>query len=268
MKKLTLTILIIGLARSVLAQTPLPDLKVEPLPASFKSTRWPPHVENQDNVFRLAPGDVVTISVEVSNNGQAASGPFTLTVDLSDNMAGTTVRHRVFKKSFANLNPGQRDRLSQDINIESRDGFIRCSAGIFAMEKDDRNVKDNSGNFGTTVAWNSKVVSEYLHPDLEIKLTSPDASRRLTRTVRLLAVVTNKGAVASPMTELLLQCKEKENKVQLVPALKPGESFRHEFQHKWYTLGTKKCTARVDFRNQIDERDESNNQAELSVHIK
>jgi subtilase family serine protease len=70
------------------------------------------------------------------------------------------------------------------------------------------------------------------------------------------------------MTELLLQCKEKENKVQVVPGLKPGESFRHEFQHKWYTLGTKKCTARVDFRNKIDERDESNNQAELSVHIK
>ena len=271
MKKLTLAVLVIvliGLTRFAFAQPALPDLKVKLSSVSFQSTKYNWYTGTSDQ-YRLVPGDVVTIPVEVSNNGQASSGPFTLEISL-DIYTGNrlTERYKVFTKKFADLKPGERSSFDQKIKIETPDGDIRCRVAVVAMEKDDWNDSDNSQSFGTIIYWDRKFVADYLRPDLEIKLTSPDASRHLTKTVRLEAVVTNKGNVASPATEIVLQCKEKDTKKHAVPPLKPGASFSHEFQHKWYTLGTKKCTARVDSSKAIDELDEWNNEAEESVYIK
>jgi hypothetical protein len=244
MKKLTLAvfvIVLIGLTKFAFAEPALPDLKVKLLPLSFPSTKYPPYV--------------VTISVEVSNIGQAAAGPFTLEISLDSytEKNGLKDRYRVFPRKFADLKPGEKTVFRQDIKIEAADGDIRCHAYIVAMEKDDWNNSDNGQSFGTIIYWNKKFVADYLRPDLEIKLTSPNSTRPLTRTVRLEAVVTNKGNAESPATEIVLRCKEKDKKTRAVPPLKPGASFRHEFQHKWYTLGSKKCTAEVNPSKAFDE---------------
>lgn len=274
MKKLTLAvfvIVLIGLTRFVFAELALPDLKVKLLPLSFPSTKYPPYADvGSHDTYRLVPGDVVTISVEVSNNGQAAAGPFTLEISLDSytEKNGLKDRYRVFPRKFADLKPGEKAVFSQDIKIETADGDIRCRAYIVAMEKDDWNDSDNGQSFGTIIYWNKKFVADYLRPDLEIKLTSPDSTRPLTRTVRLEAVVTNKGNAESPATEIVLRCKEKDKKKRAVPPLKPGASFRHEFQHKWYTLGSKKCTAEVNPSQAFDELNTLSNSEELFIYIK
>lgn len=232
MKKFTLAVLVIvilGLTKFAFAQPARPDLKVKIGPVTFISTKYPPYYQGHGDTYRLVPGDVVDINVEVSNNGQAPSGPFTLEVVLD---TITAARYRVFHKKYADLKPGEKDVFYPRVKIETPDGDIRCQAGIVAMGKDDWNPSDNSQSYGTILYWNRGLVAEYLRPDLEIKLTSPDDSRHLARTVRLLAVVTNRGNAASPATEIVLKCKEKDTKKHAVPPLKPGASFRHEFQHK------------------------------------
>ncbi|MDH4231208.1 MAG: hypothetical protein OEW04_04165 [Nitrospirota bacterium] len=273
MKKLTsavLVIVLIGLTRFAFAQTALPDLKVELSLStdSFQSTKYEWYTGTSGQ-YRLVPGDVITIPVKVSNNGQASSGPFTVEISLDFyNGNKLTERYKVFTKKFADLKPGEEARFDQNIKIETSSGDIRCRVAVVAMEKDDWNDSDNSQSFGTIIYWEKRFVTDYLRPDLEIKLTSPQASRHITKTVHLEAVVTNKGNVASPATEIVLKCKEKDKKKQAVPPLKPGASFSHDFQHKWYTLGTKKCTARVDSSKEIEELDEWNNEAEESIYIK
>ena len=267
MKKWIVPIVFIALADCAFAQTALPDLKVALRPLSFKSTKYPWLIDESLR-YRLSPGDIATISVEVSNNGQAASGPFTLEIALDSATTVVTERYKVFTRKFADMKPGERTTVEQDYQIETPDGDIRCKVGIEDMRMQDWNTSDNHESPGTILWWRKEFVTSYLRPDLTIELTTPDPSRPLTRPVRLPVVVTNKGHKASRATQIVLQCKEKDTKKLDVPALKAGGSFSHEFQHKWFSLGTKKCTARVDVSQAIDELDESNNDAETTVYIK
>ena len=165
------------------------------------------------------------------------------------------------------MKPGERTSVYQDYTIEAPRGDIRCRVGIEGMATEDWNPNDNSESPGTILYWQEQFVTSYLRPDLTIEFTSPQPSRPLTRPVRLPVVVTNKGHKASRATQIVLQCKEKDTKKLDVPALRAGDSFRHEFQHKWFSLGKKKCTARVDVSQAIDELDEFNNDAETTVYI-
>jgi len=283
MKKAVWLAAFIVLAGNTFAQSALPDLKVELKPIGFKKTRVPIYID-QSNNFRLSPGDVVTISVEISNNGQAASGPFTLEVVLDDYFENPA-RSKTFSKNFADLKPGERASFEQDLLIDIPEGAYNAKIHIVTMVKDDWNTSDNYVPPGTILYWQKKFVDDYLRPDLVVELTSPDFSRHLTLPVRLLAVVTNKGHAVSPATDLVLECKGKDVKKKVVPPLKPGESFKHEFQHKWYSLGSKKCVAKVNLSKpekgryasnseirqnkfRFDEPDYSNNDAELTVYIK
>jgi hypothetical protein len=261
----TLGIVLIMLTAFAFAQPALPDLKVEIGPVSIVSTKYPAIYAGTPDTYRLVPGDVIDIRVGVSNNGQASAGPFTLEL----RMIGLYgAKSKTFTKKYMDLKPGEKDHYYQQIHIETPDGHIGFQAQIVSMEKEDWNAGDNYLDTGTIIVWQKQYVDEYLKPDLEIKLTSPDTSRHLARTVRIEAVVTNVGNAASPATEIVLKCKEKETKKLSVPPLKPRTSFRHEFQHKWHTLGNKNCRAEVNRPMAFRELSELNNWADLSVHIK
>jgi len=265
-------IALVALAGPGITQTAsLPDLKVELRPMEFKQTKYPWFVDHSE-IYRLSPGDIATIVVAVSNNGQAASGPFTVEIAL-DKQTGPSLgevekRYKVFTKRFADLKPGERTNLYQDFKIETPDGDIRCELSIISMQGRDRNDNDNVQHCGTILYWQRKFVSDYLRPDLSVELSSPDDTRHLTLPVRLVAKVTNKGHAQSLSTELTLKCKEKNDKTVTVPPLKPGESFIHAFEHRWYTLGSKNCRAWVHASGQIDDKNIQNNSAEMTVYIK
>jgi hypothetical protein len=270
-KALRLIVLIALTGNSFTQTAALPDLKIELRPMSFKHTKYPWFID-QSEKYRLSPGDVAEIAVAVSNSGQAASGPFTVEIAL-DKQVGPSLgqvmkRYKVFTKKIGDLKPGERTVLYQDYEIDAPDGDIRCELNIIAMQVRDWNDNDNMQHCGTILYWQQKFVSDYLRPDLAVELSSPDATRHLTLPVRLVAKVTNNGPIRSRSTDLVLKCKEKKDKTVSVPPLKPGESFSHTFEHKWYTLGTKNCRATVNASGRIDDKDVQNNSAEMAVYIK
>lgn len=272
MKRSLTLIALIALTGTGFTQTArLPDLKVVLLPMTFAHTKYPWFVEHGDQ-YRLSPGDVAIIAVQVSNNGKTASGPFTVEIAL-DKQAGPALgdvlrRFKVFTKRFADMKPGEKDVFFQDFQIDTPDGDVRCELSILSMQGPDRNDNDNVQHCGTILYWQQKYVSDYLRPDLIVELSSPDSTRHLTLPVRLVAKVTNKGHAQSRATDLVLKCKEKKDKTVGVPPLKPGESFSHTFEHKWYTLGTKNCRVTVNASGRVNDKDDLNNSAEMTVYIK
>ncbi|MBN1939848.1 MAG: hypothetical protein JW843_09695 [Candidatus Aminicenantes bacterium] len=270
MKKVFWLFALFVLAGNVLAQTPLPDLKVELSPMTFQS-KYPWSVAPQSAQYRLTPGDIATFAVRVSNNGQVASGPFTLEIALNIQLKPSLEefkKDKVFTRKFTDLKPGEKETFFQDYKIEAPDGVVRCEIEVVSMAKADFNPSDNVQHCGTVLYWQKSFVSEYVRPDLAVELTSPDASRHLTLPVRLVVKVTNVGLAQSRSTDLVMKCKEKDAKTIAVPPLQPGRWFTHTFEFKWYTLGAKKCTATVNASGRTNDKDDKNNQAELTVHIK
>ncbi|MCJ7485735.1 MAG: hypothetical protein MUQ25_06155 [Candidatus Aminicenantes bacterium] len=271
MKKMVLMLGLMMIAGNAFAQTALPDLKVVLGPMTFKYTKYPWSVAPQSSQYRLSPGDIATIAVKVSNNGRVASGPFTVEIALNIREKPSLEdfkKDKVFTRKFADLKPGVNETYFQDFEIEAPDGDVRCELRVISMAKDDGNNSDNVQHCGTILFWQKGFVSEYLRPDLVVELTSPNSTRRLTLPIRILAVVTNRGNATSRSTDLILECKERDTKKLVVPPLKPGESFKHEFQHKWYTLGQKRCVAKVNSSKRTSELNDLNNSSELIVDIK
>jgi hypothetical protein len=210
------------------------------------------------------------MTFKITNKGQAASGKFILQIFLRlIDPEGDATK---FEKTIMNLGPGESVSHSISYKVTLRNGMLNCKADILMLEKEDWNSNDNNFPDQSVIVWNQQFLKEYLLPDFEVKLSSPDLTRPPTTTVKLLVEVTNRGNSVSPATEIRLVCKEKEVKKKPVPVLKPGETFRHEFQHKWYTLGSKKCKASVNSDNKIPEYGGSGgkftNEAELTVRIK
>ncbi len=254
------------------AQTALPDLKINCKDFDKVLTKYPYLEEIANNSgrpyeFRLVPGDIVRLEVEIENIGQAPSGYFTVEVKLGNTINGKT-EYETFQQNFSSLNPGKNVYFKQDIPIKTQVGDFSYKARITRMDKDDFNMNNNSDETGSMLVWSRRTVESFLLPDLKVTLTSPDNDRHIQRTVKLLATVTNSGKSTSVPTTMVLKCKDKKTKTENIPALKPGESFSHEFQHKWPTTGTKNCEITVDPQNKVKEKDEWNNNAAMKVYIK
>ena len=272
MKSLLLFIVAFLVNLSVFSQDALPDLKINIKDFDKVQTKYPyideiPNNNGHPYEFRLVPGDIVRLEVEIENVGQATSGKFTLEVQLGNTINGKT-EYQIFKQNFASLDPGKDILFKQDVPIKTKEGDFSYKANITWMEKEDYNTNNNIETTGSMLVWRSSSVESYLRPELSVTLTSPDNNRHIQRTVKLVATVTNSGKASSAPTTMVLKCKDKKTKTQNVPALKPGESFAHEFQHKWPTVGTKNCEINVDPQNIVKEKDEWNNKADMKVYIK
>ncbi len=224
---------------------------------------------------RLVEGDIVYFPVEIKNVGQAASGKFTVELradrtdyDLQRNNSGKSHKIQTFKQTFNSIAPGQNVVYKPEAVIDCKNGEYSNSARITYMEKEDWNNGNNSDASGTYLVWSRKWADDYVKPDLEVKISSPDASRHIQRTVKMMVEVRNTGKSNARPTTVDLKCKGKNTKTKRVPALKPNETFRCEFQHKWSTVGTRTCTAIADPKNVVKEKNEENNSADLRVRIK
>lgn len=264
--KLFAALILLSISLNASAQSSaLPDLKVsvDPYPITPVSGQcqygdYP--INNSTNLYLLVPGDKVQFSVHVRNIGQADSGKFTLHVSLRG--------YKTYTQQFNSLQPGKSVTLDGIYTIEDDNGDLNLEASITAMEREDWNKSNNSYKTDSVLVWRERDIKLYHRPDLELTLSSPDKSRHLRRTVKLLAKVTNTGNTNSPNTQISLKCKGKNDKKVNVPVLKPNASFTKEFQHKWGSVGTKRCTATVDISNEINEKDEYNNSDWLDITIK
>lgn len=271
--RLILTLIVIYVSLSItMAQTALPDLKINIKDFDKVKTKYP-YLEEIANSsgrpyeFRLVPGDIVALEVEIENIGQAPSGRYVIEVRLGNTLNGKT-EYELFRQDFTSLDPGDDTRFRKEITIKTKAGDFSYKASIINLEKEDYNKYNNIEETGSMLIWNQKSVESYLLPDLNVKLSSPDPERHIQRTVKLQTTVTNLGKSTSVPTKMVLKCKDKKTKTENVPALKPGESFVHEFQHKWPTTGTKNCEITLDPQNVVKEKNEKNNKDNIKVYIK
>lgn len=255
-------------------QEALPDLKLHNLTYEFKS-KYPinPVCTGGNFSFRLTPGDQVFFTFKVSNNGQSGSGKFTLYIELTN--AGEV--HK-YQKSYENIESGKDVSFSFTETIKANTGVIGCYATINLHEKNDWNESNNSYSQGGEFSWDLSYVQDYLKPDFHVEISSPNSTRPLTRPVKIVVTVSNRGHARAPATKLKLTCREKDTKIRNVPSLPPGHSISFDFEHKWYTLGTKRCTAEVNYNQNIEESkcnvgnsgqlNNGQNKATLTVYIK
>ena len=263
--KLFAALILLSISLNASAQSSaLPDLKVSvgpyPITPVHGECQYGYSSINGNNLFLLVPGDKVQFSVDVWNIGQADSGKFTLHVSLRD--------YKTYTQQFNSLQPGESVTLTEIYTIEDDSGDLNIEAEITTMEREDWNESNNHYTTDSRLVWRETDIKFYNRPDLELTLSSPDKSRHLHRTVKLLVKVTNTGKTNSAKTQVLLKCTGKNDKKVDVPALKPNASFTKEFQHKWGSLGTKKCTATVDISNKITEKRGDNNSQSLKIKIK
>jgi hypothetical protein len=250
------------------AQEALPDLALSPVKVTAVKSKYSYDRDAGKGLFCLIPGDEVTFGFGIKNKGQTSSGNFAVEVILYSDGKPTQVYKR-YRKDFGVLSPGLEFRFEDKVAIKSVSGDLSCVAQVIDMEKADWNYDNNhTDSGGSFIIWKKEYVADYLRPDLAVQISSPDASRRLRRTVRLDVKVTNKGNRTSIPSLIRLKCKDKKTKEKSVPSLKPGESFSHQFQHKWSLLGKKTCTATVDPDDKISELDGRNNKASMKVTIK
>ena len=83
--------------------------------------------------------------------------------------------------------------------------------------------------------------------------------------------VKNVGYASTPATKVYFTLSDQERKEYDVPALQPGNTWKHEFTKKWQAwsggTGEKQYTAVVDPENRITEIDKGNNRVSDHFHI-
>ena len=204
----------------------------------------------------------------MKNIGQAASGKIRLEFKVQNIHRAEERSTITFTKELGSIDPGKTVEVTHDIKITTHNGDLGYENSAVLLEKTDWNESNNRLRTGSILVWNHYNLKKYLSPDLKVKMTCPDASRHVQRTLKFYVEVKNLGNGTSAKTTLRFKCKGKDDKTREIPQLKKGESVKFEFAHKWSTIGTRWCTVTVDPNNKVKESDEENNEAKVKVRIK
>ncbi len=216
-------------------------------------------------------GDRIQIELKLENDGQIKTGSFYVELkisraeQISSGQMGPS-RHRVLRKSVADLAPDDETTLLFDVGAE----HVAHAWYKFEVKADYNNRvtefnEDNNEEFVGNLGIKERVEQ----PDLKITLTSPDPERHIGRKVLLRGAVVNQGDAGTGRgIQVTLKCDGKGPKSVLLSKLDVGARATYEFTHRWSTRGTRRCTAEAWVVPHSTDKNDADNTASLTVRIK